>query len=67
MCMALVRFGCTLVLTTPSAVWLLVCTDGCWRLLVSHLLENGSDVYTFSYNDVECCKFGFGGGRHNVF
>jgi len=34
---------------------------------MSHLLENGSDVYTFSYNDVECRKFGFGGGRHNVF
>ena len=44
-----------------------VSLDGGGRLFVAQLLENYSYVDGFTCHDIEGGKFGFGGGRHDMF
>ena len=41
--------------------------DGSRWLFVAHFFEDDSNVDCLTSHDVEGCKFGFGGRRHNMF
>ncbi len=40
---------------------------GSWWLFVSKFFKDDPNIDSFFCHDVKSCKFGFGGGRHDVF